>query len=171
MICPMCGRKGNRMGADTCAGCLFDLAAVDRPGPSDRVERSLMLDPVAALNPPPPVTVPAGATVGDVMRAMVAGRVGAVLVLDAGGRLGGIVTERDFLTKVAGSPGYASRPAAEVMTRRPEVVAPTDPLAVALGKMAAGGYRHLPVVAAGRPVGVVSVRDFLRHLLHLCATG
>ena len=167
MICPLCGRKGNRMGADTCAACLFDLAALDRPAPADRVEQSLMADPVSRLAPDPPATVPATATVGDVMRVMVAHRVGAVLVLAADGTLAGIVTERDFLTKVAGRPAYADRPAADVMTRHPETVAPADPLAVALGKMAAGNYRHLPVVEQGRPVGVVSVRDFLQHLAGL----
>jgi CBS domain-containing protein len=50
------------------------------------------------------------------------------------------------------------------MTRDPETVTPADTLAFALGKMDAGGYRHLPVVAGGRPVGVVSVRDVLRHV-------
>jgi len=33
--------------------------------------------------------------------------------------------------------------------------------------MDAGGYRHLPVVLDGKPVGVISVRDVLRHLTTL----
>ena len=68
------------------------------------------------------------------------------------------------VSKVAGVPGYEQLPVARFMTAAPEAVAPTDRLAVALGKMDAGGYRHLPVVLGGRPVGVVSVRDVLRHL-------
>jgi CBS domain-containing protein len=31
-----------------------------------------------------------------------------------------------------------------------------------------GGYRHLPVVKDGKPVGVISVRDLLRHITKLC---
>ena len=55
--------------------------------------------------------------------------------------------------------------------RLAETVAPTDILAIVLGKMDTGGYRHLPVVANGRPVGVISVRDVLRHLTALCPDG
>jgi len=54
------------------------------------------------------------------------------------------------------------------MTPHPETVGPADPLAFALGKMAGGGYRHLPVVKDGQPVGVISVRDILRHIVWLC---
>jgi CBS domain-containing protein len=55
------------------------------------------------------------------------------------------------------------------MTPKPETVQMGDILAAALAKMDAGGYRHLPVVQNGRPVGVISVRDVLRHLIRFCA--
>ena len=76
----------------------------------------------------------------------------------------GILTERDFLTKIAGVPGYEELPVARFMTAAPVTVAPTDLLAAALARMDTGGYRHLPVVSDGKPVGVISVRDVLRHL-------
>jgi CBS domain-containing protein len=171
MICPLCGHKDNLPGAETCGFCQFDLTAVDRPAPADRVDRSLMLDPVAVLGPKPPVTVPVGGELGEAVAAMIGQRVGAVLVTEPGETLVGILTERDFLTKVAGRADFAGLPVREFMTRRPETVRPTDPLAYALGKMAGGGYRHLPVVDGGRPVGVVSVRDVLRHVVGLCQDG
>jgi CBS domain-containing protein len=74
------------------------------------------------------------------------------------------LTERDFLAKVVGEVGYESLPVSRFMTALPETVAPTDLLAFALSKMDSGGYRHLPVVVEGKPVGVISVRDVLRHL-------
>ena len=43
-----------------------------------------------------------------------------------------------------------------------------DTLAFALHKMDVGGYRHLPILREGRPVGVLSVRDMLRHITRLC---
>jgi CBS domain-containing protein len=76
----------------------------------------------------------------------------------------GILTERDFLTKIAGVPRYEELPVARFMTPCPVAVAPTDILAAALARMDSGGYRHLPVVCDGKPVGVISVRDVLRHL-------
>jgi CBS domain-containing protein len=68
-------------------------------------------------------------------------------------------------------PGFERLPVGRIMTPAPDTVAPTDVLAFALGKMDGGGYRHLPVVAAGKPVGVISVRDILRHLTAVCPDG
>ena len=47
-------------------------------------------------------------------------------------------------------------------------LASTDTLAFALHKMDGGGYRHVPVLDKGKPIGVVSVRDMLRHITRLC---
>jgi CBS domain-containing protein len=170
MRCPACEAE-NPPGADECGNCRTPLTGLDAPAPAGPVEASLLSEPVAALDPRPPVTVPAGASLGDAVREMIGRRVGAVLVTGPGGELVGILTERDFLTRVAGVPGYDRLPVADFMTPAPETVGPGDKLATALGKMDAGGYRHLPVVSGGRPVGVVSVRDVLRHLTAVSADG
>ncbi|HJZ54863.1 MAG TPA: CBS domain-containing protein [Gemmataceae bacterium] len=170
MYCPTCGHL-NLPGADACEECGLPLANLDMPAPHDRVERSLMTESVAVLGPREPVTVGVGEDLGRAVRQMIERKVGAVLVTDAAGGLVGILTERDFLTKVAGQPGFEALPVRQFMTPRPETVAPTDTLAFALSKMDAGGYRHLPVVEGGRPVGVISVRDVLRHVTDLCRDG
>lgn len=171
MYCPACGHDKNPPGADACAHCGLSLAHLGAPAPHGPVEASLANDPVSVLDPRPPLTVPLTATLGDAIREMTAGRTGAVLVVGANGHLVGILTERDFLTKIAGVAGFEALPVLQFMTANPETVAPTDVLAFALGKMDAGGYRHLPVVSAGRPVGVISVRDVLRHLTAVCPDG
>ena len=171
MYCPACGHDKNPPGADQCANCGLALTHLNSPAAHGPVEASLTSDPVSVLDPRPPITVPASATLGEAMREMVTGRTGAVLVTGPAGELVGILTERDFLTKVAGEAGFESLPVGDFMTPNPETVAPTDVLAFALGKMDAGGYRHLPVVEAGKPVGVVSVRDILRHLTAVCPEG
>ena len=171
MYCPACGHDKNPPGADQCANCGLALTQLDAPVPHGPVEASLTNDSVSILDPRPPITVSANATLGDAMRQMMTSRTGAVLVTSDSGDLIGILTERDFLTKVAGEAGFETLPVSRFMTPNPETVAPTDVLAYALGKMDAGGYRHLPVVLAGKPVGVISVRDILRHLTEVCPDG
>jgi len=164
MICPGC-YEPNTPGVDSCGRCGCDLTADDRPAPRDRVERSLMTHAVDGLDPRSAVTVTAETPLAEVMRRMIASEAGAVLVVDAAGLLVGILTERDFLTRVAGAPGFAEAAVRDFMTRDPETVAATDPVMFALGKMATGHYRHITIVTAGRPVGVLSVRDVLRHVV------
>ncbi len=170
MYCPTCGHV-NKPGSDACGNCMLPLVHLDEPAMHDRVERSLMTDPVAILAPREPVTVGVEDHLGEAVRRMIDRGVGAVLVTASDGELVGILTERDFLTKVAGQSGFADLPVREFMTPDPEIVSPSDSLAFALGKMDAGGYRHLPVVTGGKPVGVVSVRDILRHVTRICQSG
>jgi len=147
---------------------MLALAHLAAQAHHDRVEENLSTEPVASLRPRKPVTVLLNSNLGVAIRTMIDSAVGAVLVVEENGKLAGILTERDFLTKVAGQPSYASLGVREFMTRDPESVGPGDTLAFALGKMDAGGYRHLPVVHEDRPIGVISVRDILRHVTHLC---
>jgi CBS domain-containing protein len=171
MYCPACGHDKNPPGAEECANCGLALTHLTSTGTNGPVEASLTSDTVTILDPRPPLTIRAGATLGDAMKMMMTGRTGAVLVTGDAGELVGILTERDFLTKVAGEAGFEALPVSRFMTPKPETVAPTDVLAYALSKMDAGGYRHLPVVQGGKPVGVISVRDILRHLTDLCPDG
>src|SRR5262245_3423438 len=171
MYCPACGHDKNPPGADECANCGLPLTHLDAPAPHNPVETSLMNDPVTVLDPRPPLTVSVEANLGEAVRRMMDGRIGALLVTGSVGELVGILTERDFLTKVAGQADFASLPVRQFMTPNPETVTSGDTLAFALGKMDAGGYRHLPVVAGGKPVGVISTRDVLRHLTDVCPEG
>ena len=100
-------------------------------------------------------------TVVDAARRMADAHVGSVLVL-AGGRLAGIFTERDALNRVLakGVDPKATRLDA-VMTPNPLTVHPDKPLGHALHMMFEGGFRHVPVVEDGRPIGMVSARDAL----------
>jgi CBS domain-containing protein len=128
-----------------------------------------MEDPVSLLNPKKPITVRPTATVSETIELMLDRDIGALLVTDDSGKLLGIFSERDLLTKVAGiHEPYADLPIRQFMTPSPETVTASDTLAFALHKMDVGGYRHLPVLKEGLPVGVISVRDMLRHITRLC---
>ena len=86
--------------------------------------------------------------------------VGAALVL-VGGRLSGILTERDILRAVAAGTVEGTNVAAW-MTRDPETVDSSEPTGRAAAIMIHGGFRHLPVVDEGKSVGIVSIRDLMR---------
>ena len=120
----------------------------------DRPIRSL----IATQNP---VTAGPDMTVADAAYLMKERRVGAVLVISEG-RLAGIFTERDALFRVIAEgrdPGGTRL--ADVMSANPRTIAPDRPFGHALHMMHEGGFRHVPVVEEGRPVGVVSARDAL----------
>lgn len=108
-----------------------------------------------------PVTAGAEITVAAAARLMKEHRIGAILVLREGA-LAGIFTERDALFRViAEGRDPAATRVAEVMTPNPRTIGPDRPFGHALHLMYEGGFRHVPVVENGRPVGVVSARDAL----------
>lgn len=76
------------------------------------------------------------------------------------GRLAGIFTERDALFRVLAAGLDPERTTlAQVMTADPAVIPVTASLSHAMHVMHDGGFRHLPVVEGGKPVGMVSLRD------------
>lgn len=107
------------------------------------------------------VTAPESATVADAARLMREKRVGAVMVVEKG-KLAGVFTERDALFRVvAESRNVETTRLSEVMTRKPQTVSPDKTFSDALHIMHEGGFRHVPVVEDGRPVGMISCRDAL----------
>ena len=53
------------------------------------------------------------------------------------------------------------------MTPDPVVLRGDDTIAVAIHKMAMGGFRHIPLVSGGQATGIVSARDLSHHLVTL----
>ena len=106
-----------------------------------------------------PLTLPPETPVHEAAAAMHARRVGAVLVVDAKDHLLGIFTGRDALRCLARKKGHACA-LHEVMTPSPQSLAPGTPAMDALRAMQDMGVRHMPLVDAGRVVGIVSRYDF-----------
>jgi CBS domain-containing protein len=107
------------------------------------------------------LTANAQTRVRDASRQMAAARVGAIMIVE-GGRLSGIFTERDALVRVlAAGLDADTTTLAAVMTPSPQTIAPEHPLGHAMHLMYEGGFRHVPVVVDGVPVGMVSARDAL----------
>jgi CBS domain-containing protein len=85
--------------------------------------------------------------------------VGAVMVVERG-RLIGIFTERDVVTRViAQGRDPATTKLADVMTIAPKTVDPDKSYGYALVIMQENGFRHVPVIENGKPIGIVSSRN------------
>lgn len=92
-------------------------------------------------------------------------RVRSVLVINDG-VLVGIITQGDCAIKVL-LPGLDAKESvvSSVMTRDPMTVKLSDPLEACMGLMAARGFRHLPVLDAGKVVGVISIGDVVKDII------
>ena len=98
-------------------------------------------------------------TARDAAKLMAEVHISAVLVA-AGDKLLGIVTERDLTARiVAAGADPDTTPLSEIMTRNPDTLTPGATPLEALEMMRERGYRHLPLVEDGRMAGMVSIRD------------
>ncbi|TWT36810.1 inosine 5'-monophosphate dehydrogenase [Posidoniimonas corsicana] len=163
--CPACGAE-NIEGADICESCGAPLAELSVRAPQSSAEASLMEDTVDRLDVRMHASVSPEATVGEVLKKMVDMAVGCVTIVDNKGRLAGIFSERDAVTRLgADTTDRRDQPIMKYMTPNPVTVDQHCRIALALQQMDIGGYRHLPVLdREGRPVMLVSIRDILRYL-------
>jgi CBS domain-containing protein len=106
------------------------------------------------------LTVDPTTDLSDAARQMSDRGVGAALVLSSES-VSGILTERDVLRAVA-TGGVEGTHVAAWMTRDPETVDVSESTGQAAAVMIHGGFRHLPVMDGGKPVGIVSIRDLMR---------
>lgn len=108
-------------------------------------------------------TIDPHSTVFDAIAQMVRQGIGALIVLEEESVLG-IVTERDYLRKVA-IEGRTSRTTLvhEIMSSPVIAVRPSDDLNQCLGLMTERRIRHLPVIDRGELVGLVSIGDLVKR--------
>jgi CBS domain-containing protein len=105
------------------------------------------------------VAMSTAATARAAAKLMAEAGTAAVVVMDDE-KLVGIVTERDLTRRVLAVGKDPDTITLDViMTRNPDILAPTDSALDALELMRVRRYRHVPVVDAGRVIGMVSIQD------------
>jgi CBS domain-containing protein len=162
VICPNCGFE-NIQGADECENCGADLRTADIPSPSNAFEAKLVDVPLSEVHPHLPMTINSTATAADAVAQMQAANVGCLVVAD-NGAIRGILSERDLVMKTGSLP-LNGVTVESLMTADPVVLRDDDSVAVAIHKMAVGGFRHIPLVSDGHATGIVSARDLFRYIL------
>lgn len=107
-----------------------------------------------------------GNTVYEALQLMAEKGVGALLVID-NGRLAGVISERDYARKVIlHQRGSRQTPVADIMTREVHTVGSANSVGECMSLMTERRIRHLPVIDEGEIVGVVSIGDVVKAVIH-----
>jgi len=162
MLCPTC-HSDNFEGEDNCTNCGADLANTETPQAALESSDTILGDHLEALGIGSPKLVESGMPAAAAIRRMHEDGSDCLLVVDDG-HLVGIFTDRDAVVKAVDK-RLGLYKVRDFMTPDPVVLRKEDTLAVAIHKMAVGGFRHIPVVDGGRPIGVVAAADIFRHLV------
>lgn len=121
---------------------------------------NLLVEPGKVVHSVDPYT-----TIVDCVRTMTENKIGALLVMDDG-KLVGIFTERDCLTRVVGAwQDTKSTLVGQVMTKDPICVSPATSIREAMNIISTQRFRHLPVVEDGEVLGMISCGDLTSRLV------
>lgn len=91
-------------------------------------------------------------------------KIGAIVILGAGRRIAGILSERDIVRAVAvGGTTALDLPVGQAMTRDVMTCSADDTCAEIMERMTRGKFRHLPVVQDGKMVGLISIGDVVKQ--------
>lgn len=115
------------------------------------------------------VTVTPDTEILRAARLLVDHNIGGAPVTDAGGRLAGILTEKDLMRVVLNASYYADYggKVADYMTTEVETIGPEESVVAVAKRFLTRGYHRYPVVEHGRLIGQISRRDLLRALSDL----
>ena len=102
--------------------------------------------------------------VDEALALMAQHRIGAVLVLDAGGGIAGILSERDLVRAMhRNGKAVFDKRVGDLMTTPVVTCSPKDPVGAIEGMMTAQRFRHVPVVEDGKLIGIVSIGDVVKN--------
>jgi CBS domain-containing protein len=110
-------------------------------------------------------TIAPTASVYDSIKLMAEKNIGALMVLE-GGKIVGLVTERDYARKVVlMAKSSKDTPVREIMTSQVMYVRPEQTSEECMALMTENRVRHLPVLDQGRLIGLVSIGDLVKDVI------
>jgi CBS domain-containing protein len=110
------------------------------------------------------VCIEPGADLAAAVKLLSTHRIGAVLIRGAGGRLSGILSERDIMRAISEHGATAlTLPVGQVMTRNVVTCGEDDSIASIMERMTEGKFRHMPVLSKGELIGLVSIGDVVKQ--------
>jgi len=129
-------------------------------------QHSLSFVTLEGLMSAEPIVVPPDATLDACIGIMRERDIGALMIVDDDGRIAGIFSERDVLTKVACRvEALDDKSVGEIMSKEVITLWTRDSVASALGHMTRSRIRRIPLVTAtGQPTGIISFRDIAGYI-------
>lgn len=110
------------------------------------------------------VTVKPEQSVTDLLNLLAEHKVGALVVSSDGNVVEGIVSERDVVRRLQEfGPELLRAPVRDIMTEQVHVCPPETSLDDLMRVMTTGRFRHVPVIANDRLVGIISIGDVVKH--------
>ena len=109
------------------------------------------------------VSVTSEQPVNEALALLAKHRIGAVMVVDPGGGIAGILSERDLVRAMhrIGKSVFDKR-VGDLMTTPVVTCSPKDPVGAIEGMMTAQRFRHVPVLQDGKLIGLVSIGDIVK---------
>ena len=108
-------------------------------------------------------TIKPESTVQELLDVLAELNVGAMIVSDDGESMLGIVSERDIVRKLREADNARAMTVGTIMTTDVQVCAPDDSFGGLMAIMTEHRIRHVPVIEAGKVVGVLSIGDAVKH--------
>ncbi len=114
------------------------------------------------------VTAAPTVTLGQVTQELMRHGIGALVIVDGGGEVVGIISERDVVAAIATCGGRAlEEPVATHMQQNPVIAHENDTVDSTMETMTLERRRHLPVIRDGRLSGLVSIGDVVKHRIRV----
>ncbi len=109
------------------------------------------------------LTITAGKSIAEAIDVLARKRVGALVVVEGGDRIIGIVSERDIVRAIAADGNDAlANPVSGIMTSKVVTCNDGETIDSVMSRMTRGRFRHLPVATAGRLTGIISIGDVVK---------
>ena len=108
------------------------------------------------------ITIAPDQTISEAISRLSSYNIGVLIVLGAGGKVVGIISERDIVRRLVEDEELLSREVSEIMTSEVIVGVPDDDVMSVVHTMTEKRFRHIPVIDKGQLIGIISIGDILK---------
>jgi len=160
------GRVASRLAKRAAGDDCWDTPGVHDVSNQLQVEDNADLaEPITQLMSTPAITIGRDATVEEAAKLMAVRGIGFLVVLEPGGTIAGVITDRDIAVRAVATGGSLATPVAEVWTKSVVTAPSTATPSEIVSLITERGVRRIPIVDHhGVLQGVITLGDLARHL-------